>query len=124
LDTILRLDLSFTAELGLSMEFQDSRRVQTHFPRDEVEAWTRETILSIQDLHLSPSRGSNAALSIPLDAAVPPNEGKESASTLHTAYVPRRELSRRDSLKRREALLKGKEGSRRRQKWENGTALF
>lgn len=31
-----------------------------------------------------------------------------------------RELVRRDSLKRREALLKGKEGSRRRQRWENG----
>lgn len=29
---------------------------------------------------------------------------------------------RRDSMKRREALLKGKEGSRRRQKWENGTS--
>lgn len=38
-------------------------------------------------------------------------------------YTRRRasELRRRDSLKRREALLKGKEGSRRRQKWENGT---
>ena len=30
---------------------------------------------------------------------------------------------RRDSLKRREALLKGKEGSRRRQRWENDRLL-
>lgn len=34
--------------------------------------------------------------------------------------VSGRQILRRDSLKRREALLKGKEGSRRRQKWENG----
>ncbi|KAL9104786.1 MAG: hypothetical protein Q9187_008861, partial [Circinaria calcarea] len=37
-----------------------------------------------------------------------------------TTYLPRQEPLRRDSLKRREALLKGKEGSRRRQRWENG----
>ena len=29
-----------------------------------------------------------------------------------------------DNLARREALLKGKEGSRRRQRWENGTKDF
>lgn len=42
-----------------------------------------------------------------------------------TGYVRRQsggEPRRRDSMKRREALLKGKEGSRRRQKWENGTS--
>lgn len=33
----------------------------------------------------------------------------------------RREPVRRDSLKRRESISKGKEGSRRRQRWENGT---
>jgi hypothetical protein len=37
------------------------------------------------------------------------------------AYKARvKEPGRRDSQKRREALLKGKEGSRRRQRWENG----
>ncbi|KAF3480788.1 uncharacterized protein GIQ15_06135 [Arthroderma uncinatum] len=35
----------------------------------------------------------------------------------------RREPLRRDSLKRRESLLKGKEGSRRRQRWENDRLL-
>lgn len=35
----------------------------------------------------------------------------------------RREPIRRDSLKRRELLLKGKEGSRRRQRWENDRLL-
>jgi CHASE1-domain containing sensor protein len=33
---------------------------------------------------------------------------------------PRNEPMRPDSLKRREALLKGKEGSRQRRRWENG----
>lgn len=43
-----------------------------------------------------------------------------------TGYVRRKsggEPRRRDSMKRREALLKGKEGSRRRQKWENGMII-
>lgn len=33
---------------------------------------------------------------------------------------PRRPPSRRDSMRKREALLKGKEGSRQRRRWENG----
>lgn len=33
------------------------------------------------------------------------------------------ELRRRDSLKRREAVLKGKEGSRQRRRWENGADI-
>ena len=37
-----------------------------------------------------------------------------------SADVPRRTIVRRDSLERREALLKGKEGSRQRRRWENG----
>lgn len=44
-------------------------------------------------------------------------EADESARVVYR----RREPIHRDSLKRREALLKGKEGSRRRQRWENGT---
>ena len=32
----------------------------------------------------------------------------------------RRTIIRRDSLERREAFLRGKEGSRQRRRWENG----
>jgi hypothetical protein len=77
-------------------------------------------------------RGASVSLSIPLDDPAPAASGS-SASRLkivghipeETAQVPkvtfrRREPLRRDSLKRREALLKGKDGSRRRQRWENG----
>lgn len=58
----------------------------------------------------APAQGSGVTLSIPLDAA---------AEALK-AVKARKEPLRRDSMKRREALLKGNEGSRRRQRWENG----
>lgn len=40
-------------------------------------------------------------------------------SQVHTTHSKNR-LIRRDSLDRREAFLKGKEGSRQRRRWENG----
>jgi hypothetical protein len=55
--------------------------------------------------------GTGVTLSIPLDAS---REELPKPALSH-------KLLRRDSQKRREALLKGKEGSRRRQRWENGT---
>jgi hypothetical protein len=115
-----------------------------------ISAWSEQAAASLRNLTLSesgsagdrnvefistrdsPLRGSSVALSIPLDDPVP---------VVHTGALPkvklvtrepetqpvtsvsfrRREPIRRDSLKRREALLKGKDGSRRRQRWENGT---
>lgn len=50
-------------------------------------------------------RGTSVKISVPLDVRSP---------------VPARKLVRRDSLDRREAFLKGKEGSRQRRRWENG----
>ncbi|GLA76812.1 hypothetical protein AtubIFM55763_008690 [Aspergillus tubingensis] len=79
-------------------------------------------------------RGTTVSLSIPLDDPVP-TVGSPSApkvkvlgqSTKETQVASvnfrRREPLRRDSLKRREALLKGKDGSRRRQRWENDRLL-
>ena len=79
-------------------------------------------------------RGTTVTLSIPLDDSVL-STGNTSApkakllgqASTQTQQVPsvsfrRREPLRRDSLKRREALLKGKDGSRRRHRWENGTS--
>lgn len=40
------------------------------------------------------------------------------------AVRARKEPMKRDSMKRREALLRGTEGSRRRQRWENGTSAL
>jgi hypothetical protein len=80
----------------------------------QVEAWT---VSALQSLNISPSaRNTGVTLSIPLDAEEPPSKA--------SAYKPRKEPLKRDSQKRREAVLKGKEGSRRRQRWENGEWAF
>lgn len=77
-------------------------------------------------------RGAAVPLTIPLDDPVPAQVATEQQPSRlrlvapQTAQKPptvsfrRREPLRRDSLKRREALQKGKDGSRRRQRWENG----
>ncbi|KAL3460524.1 R3H-associated N-terminal domain-containing protein [Aspergillus heterothallicus] len=80
-------------------------------------------------------RGSSVSLSIPLDDPVPMPGNKlsprvqilgqvsEETPKVPTVSFRRREPLRRDSLKKREALLKGKDGSRRRQRWENDRLL-
>lgn len=99
-----------------------------------VAAWTEQATQAIQSINLSAeaaphaSRRTTVALSVPLDTrhASPNREATgndaykiQSAGQVHTIYR-RSEPMRRDSLKRREALLKGKEGSRQRRRWENG----
>lgn len=87
----------------------------------DIETWT---LSALQSLSVSPvARGTGTPLSIPLDE----NAAKKSSVSIQdpqarsTAITPPpRPLSRRDSLRRREALLKGKEGSRQRRRWENG----
>lgn len=71
------------------------------------------TLAALQSL----SVGTGVTLSIPLDKH---DDGADSKA----AYKARKEPMRRDSMKRREALLKGKEGSRRRQRWENGEYII
>lgn len=79
----------------------------------EVDTWTAS---ALQSLNISPTAvGTGVSLSIPLDASRECDNGDVTGRTL------RHKNLLRDSQKRREALLKGKEGSRRRQRWENGT---
>lgn len=96
----------------------------------DIEAWTIEQAaeaLSATSLSQSPAarpnvRGASVTIDIPLDEQ-PEFEARAPRAkpeAVHTVYK-RREPIRRDSLKRRDALLRGKEGSRRRQRWENGT---
>lgn len=87
-----------------------------------IEAWTEEAIVSIPTASLtSPSglRGAFGPLSIPLDEH--PATAAKAADLKPRTTPSGRPLLRRDSLDRRNALLKGKEGSRRRQRWENGS---
>jgi hypothetical protein len=106
-----------------------------------IEAWTEQAAQALHAMSLSAApvtREPSVSLAIPLDGGLTTQAPKQggvlgSASqtvTTATAVAPqsssehrRREPLRRDSLKRREALLKGKEGSRRRQRWENGMFL-
>lgn len=67
------------------------------------------------------ARGSSVRLSVPLDAKPRATDAvvSRSTGTGSTGYAVTK-VARRDSMERREALLKGKEGSRQRRRWENG----
>jgi len=60
-----------------------------------------------------PITGAPVRISVPLDLTSRP-------VVTPTALYAERKALRRDSTERREALLKGKEGSRQRRRWENG----
>lgn len=93
-----------------------------------IEAWTEQATRSLSAVTISsPQVGRHASgpLAIPLDEHPEPKAALTTAkgqneSKPDTAHRARREPLRRDSMKRREALLKGKEGSRQRRRWENG----
>ncbi|KAK6954044.1 hypothetical protein Daesc_004006 [Daldinia eschscholtzii] len=87
----------------------------------DIEAWT---ISALESLSVSPvARGTGAPLSIPLDEQESTRKASvtiQDPRSKSTAITPPpRPLSRRDSQRKREALLKGKEGSRQRRRWEN-----
>ncbi|KAL2796473.1 R3H-associated N-terminal domain-containing protein [Aspergillus keveii] len=117
-----------------------------------ISAWTEQATASLEGLTITDSapastsasasatvrgtiRGSSVSLSIPLDDPVPVagssivprvkilGQVPEETPKVPTVSFRRREPLRRDSLKSREALLKGKDGSRRRQRWENDRLL-
>lgn len=79
---------------------------------------------ALASLSVSPiARGTGTPLSISLDEpskkpTAPQREDGDRVLPL------RRPPSARDSLKRREELRKGKEGSRQRRRWENGRNSF
>lgn len=88
-----------------------------------IEASTEQATQSLDTTSLvSPGgvRGRSVSLAIDLDEN-PALKRDHHADDTSSTYRPRREPLRRDSLNRREALLKGKEGSRRRTRWENGS---
>ncbi|KAK2605822.1 hypothetical protein QQS21_003776 [Conoideocrella luteorostrata] len=86
----------------------------------DIDAWT---VSALQSLSVSPiARGTGTPLAIPIDDATPSKkETRAIAFNISTDEhaVPRRPPSRRDSMKHREALLRGNEGSRQRRRWEN-----
>lgn len=116
-------------------------------PIIDIQAWTTEveqTTQSLSAAHLSPppvtpSRSSRPSpsvrIAIPLDledpSSTPDTALPSSSRTHHSPSTPRSHHRvhnqstpvNRASLKRRESLLKGKEGSRARRRWENDRLL-
>ncbi|KAJ4406990.1 hypothetical protein N0V91_004156 [Didymella pomorum] len=93
----------------------------------DIEAWTEQATAAIGSVTISaiPTvvQETSVAFDIPLDEHdAPAHPAPATTTQVHTVYK-RKEPIRRDSLNRREALLKGKEGSRRRQRWENDRLL-
>lgn len=94
----------------------------------DIEAWTEQATVALGSVAISTPGdavpGTSVTLAIPLDEHDAPSAAVHpvgaSAAAKEGGYYRRKEPLRRDSMKRREALLKGKEGSRRRQRWENG----
>ncbi|KAH8736538.1 R3H-associated N-terminal domain-containing protein [Ilyonectria robusta] len=89
----------------------------------DIDAWT---VSALQSLRVSPvARGTGSPLAIPIDLDV---KVKQTASVVvrnvgfggdDSSSPPRRPLSRRDSQRTRDMVMKGKEGSRQRRRWEN-----
>lgn len=103
----------------------------------DIESWT---VAALESLRIAPiARGTGNALSIPLDDAHQHADARDAAAGMKLRGVafdgpadpygaaiapPRRPPSRRDSMRKRDALVKGKEGSRQRRRWENGMSLL
>ncbi|KAJ4346161.1 hypothetical protein N0V95_005664 [Ascochyta clinopodiicola] len=119
--------LSHNRAPNATMAITDDLAPQAAAPQPiDIEAWTEQATAALGSVTLSAPAvvvpDTSVAFDIPLDELdAPARPAPATTSQVHTVYR-RKELVRRDSLKRREALLKGKEGSRRRQRWENGTS--
>lgn len=108
---------------------QEEHAVSPRNQASSVEAWAEQVTLSLIAGSLSApqsSRDNVASLAIPIDdhPRLKPADTVENVphtTSRHSAPRSRHEPLRRDSLKRRDALAKGHEGSRRRQRWENGS---
>lgn len=92
---------------------------QTSTTAIDIEAWT---ISALESLSVSPiARGTGTPLAINIDEQVKKTSVTIATDAAAVQQPPiRRPLSRRDSQKKREQLLKGNEGSRQRRRWENG----
>ncbi|KAK3352654.1 R3H-associated N-terminal domain-containing protein [Lasiosphaeria hispida] len=95
----------------------------------DIESWT---VAALESLSIDPiARGTGNILSIPLDSdhghstATPAPQMKLRGIGGGGAGItpPRRPPSARDSMKRRDELRKGNEGSRQRRRWENDHLL-
>ena len=112
-----------TTTLPLRPAPQTQSQAPSSTPID-IEAWT---VSALASLRVSPvARGTGRPLTISLDddpRRIAREARREATSTAVATggVLPRKLPPARDSLRRREELRKGKEGSRQRRRWENGT---
>jgi hypothetical protein len=97
----------------------------------DIEAWTEEATAAMGSVTIAaPGEvvgATTVTLAIPLDddalaSGGPVQPVGASAVAKEGGLYKRKAPLRRDSMNRREALLKGKDGSRQRRRWENGTS--
>lgn len=94
----------------------------------DIEAWTEQATAAMGSVAISaPGEvvgATTVTLAIPLDddalASGGPVQPVGASAAKEGGLYKRKAPLRRDSMNRREALLKGKEGSRQRRRWENG----
>ncbi|KIW85252.1 hypothetical protein Z517_00642 [Fonsecaea pedrosoi CBS 271.37] len=89
-------------------------------PQSTEEVTARMNKVSIDTLS-TPERAHVATNAVRI--TVPTDATTRAASIAKSGLYADRKLVRRDSLERREAFLKGKEGSRQRRRWENDRLL-
>ncbi|KAF1960532.1 hypothetical protein CC80DRAFT_258884 [Byssothecium circinans] len=101
----------------------------------DIASWTEQATAALSTVTVSApgdvqATSTTVSLEIPLDDATPaPQAGANgrpataSSAAKEGGYYKRKEPVRRESLNRRETLLKGKEGSKRRLRWENDRLL-
>lgn len=87
----------------------------------DIEAWTEQATAAMSSVAIAAPgevRGATAVtLAIPLDD----DDAIATGGPVQRVGAAKRKAPlRRDSMNRREALLKGREGSRQRRRWENG----
>ncbi|KAH5095916.1 hypothetical protein HBI81_109880 [Parastagonospora nodorum] len=98
----------------------------------DIEAWTEQATAALGSVAISaPGEvvgATTVTLAIPLDddalaTGGPVQPVGAAAAAKEGGLYKRKAPLRRDSMNRREALLKGKEGSRQRRRWENDRLL-
>jgi hypothetical protein len=127
----LSLSLNCCAEHNATMAVIDELPQQAAAPQPiDIEAWTEQATAALGSVTISTpgevARATAVTLAIPLDddalASGGPVQPVGAAAVAKEGGLYKRKAPvRRDSMNRREALLKGKEGSRQRRRWENGT---
>ncbi|KKA27652.1 hypothetical protein TD95_001234, partial [Thielaviopsis punctulata] len=88
----------------------------------DIEAWTSSALQSLS-IDAGATGVGGTPLTIPIGDAPVPSLPRRSAAAIAAARLVPRRAPERDSLRKRELLKQGKEGSRARRRWENNNLV-